>query len=335
MLRPDCRVCICIQPLHRAPPLRPCSFFFPSISQVYRLRGVLRSRRSQLARRTGALNAGFPALLLEELQERARQPARPVRGLLSEEESKFIGGFFALPQDCQCLLTRMLMRKGPRFRRATLQYPEVRDTAGALQTLAAGQWIDLNPIVDLEQLSRTLEPQEWRESFGSAVRRIQLQDSQLTFPCRPARRRHAQWPNRHQRLAHRYVEVRVAATAEATAMAQHRRMTWQTWAEFVLADLGALRHERVGHDAASCAFQSRDEVEHFHRLNDCRERLRDGGAAAEVFQAAAVPASVTERLAAEFGQLHVRIGQILQRRATTSARWRPIGLQAFRRVASG
>lgn len=253
-------------------------------------------------------------------------------GLLSEEESKFIEGFFSLPQDCQCLLTRMLMRKGPRFRRATLQYPEVRDTAGALQTLADGQWIDLNPIVDLEQLSRTLEPQEWRESFGSAVRRNPLQDSQLTLPLQASAaeaRAMAQW---HQRLAHRYVEVRVAATAKRLQWLYFGN-DWQTWAEFVLADLGVLRHERVGYDAASCAFQSRNEVEHFHRLNDCRERLREGEAAAEVFQAAAVPASVTAWLAAEFGQLHVRIGQILQREGDNEralAAYRASGIQEGR-----
>ena len=72
-------------------------------------------------------------------------------------------------------------------------------------------------------------------------------------------------------------------------------------------------HERVEYDAASCAFQSRDEVEHFYRLNSCRERLREGEAAAVVFEAAVVPAGVNEWLAARFGGLHVRIGQMLQR----------------------
>src|ERR1700748_3049554 len=54
-------------------------------------------------------------------------------GLLNEEESQFIARFACLSEPAQCLLTRMVMRAGPLFRRTTLQYAEVADAEKTLQ----------------------------------------------------------------------------------------------------------------------------------------------------------------------------------------------------------
>ena len=52
----------------------------------------------------------------------------------------------------------------------------------------------------------------------------------------------------------------------------------QTWSEFVLADLGIFRYEKVHLDEAARAFQTRRQVEQFYAIYRCREllRARDG-----------------------------------------------------------
>jgi len=47
----------------------------------------------------------------------------------------------------------------------------------------------------------------------------------------------------------------------------------QSWSEFVLADLGVLRYERVALEPSSRAFGSRDDVDVFLAVHACRERL--------------------------------------------------------------
>jgi hypothetical protein len=46
----------------------------------------------------------------------------------------------------------------------------------------------------------------------------------------------------------------------------------QTWAEFVLTDLGLQRHEVVSYDPGTGPFRNRRAIEHYFRLNECRER---------------------------------------------------------------
>jgi hypothetical protein len=48
-------------------------------------------------------------------------------GLLSADETGFIEQFGRQSESVQCLLARLVMRNGPLFRRATLQYAEVPD----------------------------------------------------------------------------------------------------------------------------------------------------------------------------------------------------------------
>ena len=52
--------------------------------------------------------------------------------LLNAVELHFIRTFADLPQDARALLVRMLMRRGPLFRRSRLAYDEIPDLTAAL-----------------------------------------------------------------------------------------------------------------------------------------------------------------------------------------------------------
>jgi hypothetical protein len=66
----------------------------------------------------------------------------------------------------------------------------------------------------------------------------------------------------------------------------------QTWSEFVLADLGIFRYEKIPLDEAARAFQTRRQVEQFQAIYLCRELLHAEAPLEDVL--AAVPPSLSE-----------------------------------------
>ena len=66
----------------------------------------------------------------------------------------------------------------------------------------------------------------------------------------------------------------------------------QSWSEFVLADMDIFRFEQVACTQASRAFQSSAQIETFHRIYRCRQRLQAGASPAEVLTA--MPAALPE-----------------------------------------
>jgi hypothetical protein len=57
---------------------------------------------------------------------------------------------------------------------------------------------------------------------------------------------------------------------------------YQDWSEFVLADLGIFKYEKVAFCAASRAFNQRADIDAYLHLHACRERLGDGTALADI-----------------------------------------------------
>ncbi len=129
-----------------------------------------------------------PLYYLHNFRRALRALQERYGGLLSADEAGFIAQFDCLSEAAQCLLTRLAMRKGPLFRRATLQYVEVPDLEKALQALAACGWIDPDPLLSAEQLFRVLNPAELRLAVGTARGRRSRQDrpdllaTQLALP---------------------------------------------------------------------------------------------------------------------------------------------------------
>src|SRR5690606_35795557 len=90
--------------------------------------------------------------------------------LLTPEESAVIQTFHQLDQDGQCLLVRMLGRKGCWFRADKLRYAEIEDHARAAEQLVCGELISLDAPLSLEELASILARQELRTLFADQLR---------------------------------------------------------------------------------------------------------------------------------------------------------------------
>ncbi|MEE8524105.1 MAG: hypothetical protein V3T72_09250, partial [Thermoanaerobaculia bacterium] len=80
--------------------------------------------------------------------------------LLTVAESAFYHGFTALSTPAQRLYVRLISRKGPRFRRDRLDYPEIPDLDRAVAELKNAGFADGAPEAELESLlSLLLRPE--------------------------------------------------------------------------------------------------------------------------------------------------------------------------------
>jgi VRR-NUC domain len=83
----------------------------------------------------------------------------------------------------------------------------------------------------------------------------------------------------------------------------------QDWSEFVLTDLGIFKYERVPQDAATRAFQTRQHIDTFHTMFECRRLLEEGDDLAAVFEALPAPIADNEWLEGRRRKLQFQIAQ--------------------------
>jgi hypothetical protein len=192
--------------------------------------------------------------------------------LLSATERSFIGQFVTLPRASQALLTRLLMRKGARFRASKVRYPEIGDIGAALRPLVERQWIDLRPQLTVEELVPLLRAEELQAAFPEvrSARSKALKLSLLRARYRERRAFEAWCPG---------VGDSVYALMVARLCTQLRLLFFgnfhQDWSEFVLVELGIAHYETVRLSRRSRPFASRAEVEGFFALYECRQALEE------------------------------------------------------------
>jgi hypothetical protein len=83
----------------------------------------------------------------------------------------------------------------------------------------------------------------------------------------------------------------------------------QDWSEFVLTDLGIFKYEQVARDAATRAFQTRQHVDTFHTLFECRQQLEDSADLAAVIAMLPPPVEDNDWLEARRRKLQFQIAQ--------------------------
>ncbi len=197
--------------------------------------------------------------------------AQSYADLLNEEEHGFLTAFAALPQPSRALLVRLIMRKGNLFRRSRLNYPEIGDAQAALDPLTHLTWIDSSPLISLDNLFRLFNRGELANKFvtlrAAVTKRhaLEILQTEAETP-RPLR----EWLPGQAELI---LDVRIdklCTRLRALYFGNFR----QQWSEFVLVDLGIFKYEAVELTANSRAFQSRDQVDTFWRLLECREMLQ-------------------------------------------------------------
>ncbi|RCV88234.1 VRR-NUC domain-containing protein [Billgrantia montanilacus] len=202
--------------------------------------------------------------------------------LLDDGERRFIADLDALPRASQALLVRMVMRKGEHFRTTKLVYAEIDDAAVALDALVDAGWVEADPVLSLGELFRQLRLAELRRVLASEIAAAGLPASAgkatmyQALSRRPdTPRRLADWGDVAALQGERVVRLSIMAICDRLRLMFFGNLR-QDWSEFVLAELGLQRFERVGFSPESRAFSSRDEVDIYLALHRLRERLEEG-----------------------------------------------------------
>ena len=194
--------------------------------------------------------------------------------LLLEEESRLIQEFVQLPLVSRALLTRMVMRSGNLFRASKLHYAEIGETRAAAEPLIEAEWVSDRPALKLAEFARLVTKDD-------LIRCLKLPP------------RYARWckPDLVVMLSAQFAEAKsfqdwcgdkdfVYALLVARVCERFRLMFFgndrQTWSEFVTADLGIFRYEKVERSLYSRPFQTRVHIDVFQRIQECRELLREG-----------------------------------------------------------
>lgn len=194
--------------------------------------------------------------------------------LLLEEELQFINEFPQLPLKSRALLTRMVMRRGVSFRATKLSYAEIGETRAAAAPLVDAGWVSDHVELKIDEIFEILTKEElirclrlpsryanWRKTDLKAMLEAQFK----------GRRHFDEWYG---------VDDSVYSLSIRPVCERFRLMFFgndrQTWTEFVTADLGIFRYEKVERSLHSRPFQSRGQIEVFQRIQECRALLQEG-----------------------------------------------------------
>ncbi|MGE8321344.1 MAG: VRR-NUC domain-containing protein, partial [Comamonas sp.] len=232
--------------------------------------------------------------------------------LLDGTEQGFLRCFAQLPQPSQALLVRLLMRRGPWFRAGKLVYEEIPDIEGAAAPLLALGWLDASQPMALGELFALHTKPELLQLFEGAAVHAGMRKAEMLqalLATHDQAQSYRQWHLQAHEAAWR---VMVGDLCERLRLMFFGNL-YQSWSEFVLADLGVFRYETVAFDAVSRAFQSRADIDGYLALQACRQALDEGVAADILLQQAANCASANSWLEQRRAKLLLRIGQACER----------------------
>ena len=255
-----------------------------------------------------------PLYYLDNFQDVLNWISARYADLLSVEETQFIAAFGALPQPSRALFVRLVMRKGCLFRASKLNYPEIGDTRAAALPLLATGWVEADPVISLDELFELLLKAEIVQAFD------------LAAPLKAARKAEQLDALREQHAESKPFSAWHPACTDVLyriglqALCDRLRLIYfgnyhQDWSEFVLSDLGVYQYEKVEFSPQSRGFRTRQDIEHYEVLHQCRERYNDSAPADEVLQElAALPLSEDNTwLASRRDKLRFQIAQHLEK----------------------
>lgn len=192
--------------------------------------------------------------------------------VLTEQETAFVEGFVHIAPNAQALLVRLIMRKGPLYRASKLKYAEIGAAHLAVAPLLEKGWLDDQLAISLEELFEVLGKTELWQRFrhrglASGARKGQwLEQLQAHYP---EPRPFAGWWGEEGEALY---ALTVRGLCERLRLLFFGNL-YQDWSEFVLADLGIFRYERVALDAASRSVHSATHVDQYMVLHEARQRL--------------------------------------------------------------
>jgi hypothetical protein len=232
--------------------------------------------------------------------------------LLNETEHAFIARFHELPRPSAALLARMIGRKGDLFRTSKLGYSEIGCPSAAAAALIELGWVDCRPVLTLEELGRLLRKSELQRAFNISGAACSVRKSELLTYIgavfAPPRALADWWPDAPD------VIYRLAAKP----LCDRLRLLFfgnfrQDWSQFVLADLGIFKYEKVPCDTATRAFQTREHIDTFHALFLCRQQLEQSADIEALLRMLPPPVANNEWLEDRRRKLQFRIAQCCER----------------------
>ena len=216
-----------------------------------------------------------PLYYLENFRQALDWVARRYDDLLDEQERRFIDDFVGLPLAAQGLLVRMIMRKGTLFRASKLVYAELGDTGPAAQPLLDMGWIDGQADISLDELFGLLRKDELSACFKAHGVRGSEKKAEILArlqPLYPAAQPVSQW---YPAFEEAVFSLKVMAICDRLRLLYFGNL-YQEWSEFVLADLGVYRYEKVEFSLDSRGINAREDIDVCLRLHACRQALEEG-----------------------------------------------------------
>lgn len=213
-----------------------------------------------------------PFYYLENFRQVLDWIARRYDDLLDATERRFISEFAELPVPAQGLLVRMVMRKGVLFRASKLGYAEIGDPHDAVLPLLAREWIDTAPPLGLSELFQLLRRDELSHCFKDhSVKGPERKQDwfERLQPMYPAPQSLEQW---HPTLSDAVFGLKIMPLCDRLRLLYFGNL-YQEWSEFVLADLGIYRYEKVEFSLESRGINERADIDVCLQLHACREAL--------------------------------------------------------------
>ena len=210
--------------------------------------------------------------------------------LLNATELSFIERFQQLPLESSALLVRMVGRRGELFRTEKLKYEEIGCPRAAARALIDLGWVDAEPVLSVVELKRVLRKAEMLQA--------------LAVDSLTPRRLTEWWPDAPDSV----FRVVIKPLCERLRLLFFGNFH-QDWSEFVLTDLGIFKYEPVARDAATRAMQTREHIDTFHALFECRQRLEAGDDLAAVLEALPESIAGNEWLEGQRRKLQFQIAQ--------------------------
>jgi len=232
--------------------------------------------------------------------------------LLDGQERAFIRQFGELATPSQALLVRLIMRKGVHFRKGKLTYAEIGDIALAATPLRALGWLRAEEAIDIQTLFSLLRRDEilaqlpLAQSLRASSKGVILEALGAVhieahpFNC---------WcPDMQEEL----YSLTINGLCDRLRLMFFGNLS-QTWAEFVLADLGIFRYESVNISPESRGFRSREDVDQYLHLRECREAFEGGESITKVLQRVGDFTSANAYLQQRHGKLLFSLARQLER----------------------
>ncbi len=243
--------------------------------------------------------------------------------LLAPHESQFIENFTRLPRPSRALLVRMVMRKGEFFRASKLQYPEIGPTPDATAALIALNWLEPQPTLNIEQLFALFTKLELAQLLALPPQLAKTKKSEQLAALQAARNMQqgslCAWFGAQYAQSEPLYHLRIMPLCERFRLMFFGNLH-QDWSEFILSDLGIYQWEKVDIAPTARGFQSREDIDHYLRLFQCREQWQQGASIEQTLATLAnIPVSAQNWLERRRERLLFSLGQAFEREQNFSA----------------